>query len=40
MPVKQDTLDQTTVNADEGYSAIVAVGGHNPQLSTLTAPLT
>jgi len=32
---KQDTLDQTTVSSGEGYSAIVAVGGHNPQLSTL-----
>ena len=32
---EQDTLDQTTVAAGEAYSAIVAVGGHNPQLSTL-----
>lgn len=31
----QDTLDQTTVAAGEAYSAIVAVGGNNPQLSTL-----
>ncbi|MBT9588146.1 tetratricopeptide repeat protein [bacterium] len=32
---EQDTLDQTTVAAGEAYSAIVAVGGTNPQLSTL-----
>lgn len=32
---EQDTLDQTTVKAGEAYSAIVAVGGNNPQLSTL-----
>ena len=31
----QDTLDQATVDAGEAYSAIVAVGGNNPQLSTL-----
>ena len=32
---KQNTLDQTNVAAGEAYSAIVAVGGNNPQLSTL-----
>lgn len=32
---EQDTLDQTSIEAGERYSAIVAVGGHNPQLSTL-----
>lgn len=32
---EQDTLDQTTVEAGEPYSAIVAVGGNNPGLATL-----
>lgn len=32
---EQDTLDQVRVTAGEAYSAIIAVGGQNPQLATL-----
>jgi tetratricopeptide (TPR) repeat protein len=32
---KQETLDQTTAEAGQPYSAVVAVGGNNPGLSTL-----